>query len=247
MSQSLILGGTKGLGRALAVNSLQRGFPTIVVGRSVGKLNRDFELNGAEKRLADLRNPDAYKDVLKPTDRLTHVFLVAGIFMRRPLVDTTSHDNLQMAQTHLLGPVEMLKAIHRLMRTSRPFADPPGQPYHLVVISSTSSYRIRENEEMYCALQAAKAHFTRNWARQIATDLPGSQVTLVCPAGMKTDLFAGTGQDTSEYMDPTAVAEIIWGIVLRQTDRFLPVVIERKGSEPQVTIGSPAPHEPFPR
>ncbi|OGL74391.1 hypothetical protein A3C96_03805 [Candidatus Uhrbacteria bacterium RIFCSPHIGHO2_02_FULL_60_10] len=245
MPQSLILGGTKGLGRALAVHSIRRGFPTVVVGRNTADIATDFDLGAAERRRADLSRPDAFADALKGSDRFTHVFWVAGIFARRPLVETTPEGNLAMAATHLLGPVEMLKAVHRLALASAPLADRPGQPYHLVVISSTSSYRVRDNEEMYCALQAAKAHFARNWARRLATDLPGSKVTLVCPAGMRTGLFEGTGQDTSGFMDPMAVADIIWGVVLGQTDRFLPVVIERDGSTPQVSFGSPAPHEPF--
>lgn len=245
MNRSLILGGTKGLGRALAVKSIRNGFPTVVVGRSVADLAADLDLKAAEARRGDLSDPGAYADILKGSDRFTHVFWVAGIFMRKPLVDTTPDENLRMAQTHLLGPVETLKAFHRLMLTAEPLADRPGRPYHLVVISSTSSYRVRDDEETYCALQAAKAHFTRNWARRIARDLPGSKVTLICPAGMRTDLFRGTGQDTSGYMDPAAVADEIWQIVLAQRDPFLQAVIERKGSEPQVTFGSPAPHDPF--
>ncbi len=246
MNSSLILGGTKGLGRALAAKSLQRGFPTTVVGRSTADAAKEADLAAASLRQADLSDPTAFRDVLREGDRFTHVFLVAGNFLRRPLVETSYDTHLQMANLHLLAPIELLKAFHRSRLAAKPLAATPGQPYHLVVISSTSSYRIRENEEMYCALQAAKAHFTRNWAGRMTRDLPGSKVTLVLPGGMKTGLFDGTGQDTSGYMDPLTVADIIWDRVLQQQERFRTIVMERRGSEPDVSDHAPAPHDPLP-
>ncbi|MEK7625385.1 MAG: SDR family oxidoreductase [Patescibacteria group bacterium] len=240
MSQSLILGGTKGLGRELATQSIQRGFDTIVVGRSAAGLAADPEFKDADMRVADLSNPYAFGKIVEPADCYKHVFLVAGTFQTKPLMDTTPEESLALARIHLLGPVETLKSIHRMMLTQPPHS----APYHLVVISSTSSYRIRENEEMYCALQAAKAHFTRNWAPQILKDLPGSRVTLVLPAGIKTELYQGTGQDTSDYMEPAVVAEVIWNFVLKQTEEFQELKIERNGSQPVISIGSTAPHNP---
>jgi NAD(P)-dependent dehydrogenase (short-subunit alcohol dehydrogenase family) len=247
MRRSLIIGGTKGLGRALAIESFTRGIPPVVVGRSVRLARNDPELEGADFCEADLTDPDSFRNVvLHFRSGISHLFWVAGIFLRKPLTECTQEEIVRMTQVHFLGPVQVLSAFHRMQKLQRQLADDPGLPYHLVTIASTSSWKMRDDETVYCALKAAKAHFTRNFARELLRDLPMSKVTLVNPGGIKTpEFWAGTGQDMSSYMEPKALARVIWDEVLLQAEPFREVNIPRDAEgNPVVESGSRAPESP---
>jgi NAD(P)-dependent dehydrogenase (short-subunit alcohol dehydrogenase family) len=250
MASSLILGGTKGLGRALAVESLQRGVRPVIVGRSVRDAKEDPLLQGAEFCQADLSQPQTFRENIRANwQDVSHVFWVAGIFLRKRLTDCSDEEVRRMIDTHLTGPIAALSAIHRLMKLARPLADEPGRPYHLVTVASTSSWRVRRDESVYCALKAAKAHFTRNFARELVADLPGSKVTLVNPGGIKTPNFWGSsGQDMNGFMEPDHLAWVIWDEVVHQTAPFAEFQILRSPTgdgTPFVQLGPQKPEEPF--
>lgn len=250
MASSLILGGTKGLGRALAVESHQRGIRPVIVGRSVREAKEDPLLQGAEFHQADLSQPLNFcKEVRADWQDVSHVFWVAGIFLRKKLTDCSEEEVLRMVDTHLTGPLLVLAAIHRLMKLARPLADEPGRPYHLVTIASTSSWRVRQDEAVYCALKAAKAHFTRNYAREVVADLPGSKVTLVNPGGIRTpEFWAGSGQDLTGFMEPKDLAAVIWNEVVSQTKPYAEFQVLRSPAgdgTPFVQSGPQKPEEPF--
>ncbi|MEY4744165.1 MAG: hypothetical protein RL272_110 [Candidatus Parcubacteria bacterium] len=249
MDRSLILGGTKGLGRALAIASLARGITPVVAGRSAYEARKDPGLAGSVFLSHDLSDLD---DALKPDfpgylKDVRYVFWVAGAFLRKPLTDCTPDEVRKLADIHFLGPVGTIAIIHRLMKMARPLAGSPGQPYHLVTIASTSSWRVRDDETVYCALKAAKAHFTRNFARELARDLPGSKTALVNPGGMKTPGFwAGSGQDIGAYMEPDDVARIIWDRSAAQAGPYDEYSLMRNADgSPRVEDGPRTPEQPF--
>lgn len=250
MKRSLIIGGTRGLGRELAAESLRRGITPIVTGRSIERARADPSLRGAEFCRFDLNFPHTLaENWCRTWNDISHVFWVAGIFMRRKVAETPAEDVRLMVDTHLLGPVVALGDLVHLMKLNRPLADEPGQPFHLVTIGSTSSWKVRDNEALYCALKAAKAHFTRNFARELVCDLPGSKVTLVNPGGIRTpDFWDGSGQDISSYINPADLAEVIWDEVLAQEAEFSEFQVLRHPTLPGeffVQRGAHAPEQPF--
>lgn len=239
--RALILGGTKGLGRALAVEALHREVSPVVVGRSAvtETVTLDPDLAGAEFRQGDLTLAGSRSGIVKPDDDFDFVFWVAGIFRRMPFDSLPLADIERMVATHLTGPLAVLEHWHRQ-------AVAATRPYRLVVVASTSSWRLREDETLYAALKAAKAHFARNFAWELRRHLPGSQVTLVHPGGMHTEHFwAGTSQDISKFMDPAAVAKIIWGRVVSQEGLFDELQILRTDDgTPKVEFGPRLPETP---
>jgi len=254
-SFALILGGTKGLGRALAIESLKRGITPFITGRSTDTAMKDPELAGAVFQKLDLSDPEninsgtSMYQLLGQGDmapRFSHVFWVAGIFLRKPLTECTPEEIARMTAVHFTGPLAVLATIHRMQKLVNPLADCPGAPYHLVTIASTSSYRIRENEAVYCALKAAKAHFTRNFAVELQRDLPGSKVTLVNPGGIATpDFWDGTGQQLAQFMDPGELAKVIWLNTEMQSRPYLELQIPRtEDGEPNPWSGICAPERP---
>jgi len=245
MARSLILGGTRGLGLALADESISRFIATIAIGRSADPVPGSIR----EVIKADLADPGALARVMRPEwQNVRYVFWVAGIFLRKQLCDCGPEEIDTMVRTHLTGPIGALTAFHRLMKNAAPLADPPGLPYHLVVVASTSSWKVRQEEALYCALKAAKAHLTRNFAREIIADLPGSKVTLVNPGGIRTPGFwRNTGQDISRYMEPADLAKVIWDHVLSQTGPFdeIQVLRDLTDGTPFVERGPHKPESPF--
>lgn len=243
---ALILGGTKGLGLSLSWEAFNRGVQPIITGRSIyeGETRKSFPPN-ANYFVLDLCRSETIDRTVGHMTRyykypVDYIFWVAGVFIRKPFTDTSPYNFEQMISTHLLGPLRFLENIHRL-------AINRGNPYHLVTIASTSSWRIRENEALYCALKAAKAAFTRNFTRELIRDLPGSKVTLVNPGGMKTPNFwQESGQDISKFMDPDIVAKIIWDEVQNQEVPFKEVQIMRNDNgSPNVSYGPRMSELPF--
>lgn len=247
MVRSLILGGTKGLGKALAAQSLAMGFDTVVVGRSADRCD-DPALRGARFVKADLsRHGDITADDYRLWAESTHIFWVAGAFLRKPLTDCTSKELYRMTDLHFVGPVGVLAHIHRLKRIAQAASGRPGEPYRLVTVASTSSWRVRDNETVYAALKAAKAHFARNFAREIVRDFPGSKATLVNPGGMRTpDFWHDSGQDIGSFMAPEAVASIIWERVRAQETPFDEYSVMRNADgSPQIREGAQMTESPF--
>lgn len=237
---ALILGGTKGLGLALAFEATNnRRMHATIAGRSnLSELNRPYNSRLIKLDLTDSESVEQFaKRRPEPFD---YVFWVAGILKRKPFDQMPSEWINDMINTHLSGPIRALQLIHLSLHYLL------QHPYHLVTIASTSSWRARENEALYCALKAAKAAFTRNFARELVRDLPGSKVTLINPGGIKTNLFKGTGQDTSNFMDPNIVSTIIWNEVVNQKTPFHEVQIMRNDSGmPDVSYGPRLPEMPF--
>lgn len=236
---ALILGGTKGLGLSLAWEAYERGIRPIIAGRSA--MVNDVFPPGAKWMVLDLTDKESVETIgrcrIEPLD---FIFWVAGVLKRRPL-DKMSPESLNsMIATHLTGPVRALQLLHLGLHYVL------KHPYHLVAIASTSSWRIRENETLYCALKAAKAAFTRNFARELVRDLPGSKTTSINPGGIKTKLFEGTGQDISNFMESDVVAGIIWDEIQNQQDPFKELQIMRnEDGSPNVSYGPRMPELPF--
>lgn len=233
---ALILGASKGLGLEIAKETKHRSMVAVCVSRS-HKTSPLVEMHkGLFWYQADIVDPTAAIDILElhRTFPITHVFWVAGIH-RKQRFDDASYDDVDvMTRTHFTGPVNILrKCIQQVW----------GGPIHLVTVASTSSYRMRENETLYCALKAAKAHFTRNFAAELARDLPGSKTLLVNPGGMRTGFVKGI--DDSKWMDPAVVAKIIWDRVAAQTKSYEEInILRQPDGSPQVVDGPQTPETP---
>ena len=230
-SCALIVGGTSGLGMKLALQLERRDFLPIVAGRSANapgvteRFSPDTIFVGLD--VTDPRTYESLTFIEELPLPVSHVFLVSGVFMRKPFLDMTWHDIDALVETNFSGLLKVLLIVDGLI--------PKSQPYRLVVVASTSSWRLRTNEAVYCATKAAEAAFTRNFVAELTEARPGSQVTLVNPGGMQTKLFHGSGQDTSDYMDPYRVAHLIVEHVREQTGDFSELDIVR-GENGKITV-----------
>src|SRR5690606_9263071 len=85
-----------------------------------------------------------------------YLIWVASEFLQKPLVDTTEMEIYALLELHLLNFVRCLR--HCILHNPQ---------IHVVLVSSCSSWRLRNNEALYCALSAAKSTLIRNLATEI--------------------------------------------------------------------------------
>jgi NAD(P)-dependent dehydrogenase (short-subunit alcohol dehydrogenase family) len=239
--RSLIIGGTKGLGLCLAQESLKRGITPVILGRTASALRdslvEDDPLRQAEFMDYDVSDPTQaqklitafyparrQENLLRPVD---YVFWNAGKGLREdgeaqePIPISKVYETYaEMIGLHIGGP---FVALHGFLGSACAWKRrrPDLPPIHLITISSTSSWKARPAEAIYCALKAAKSHYTRCVAKRLATEYPGAKTMLVQPGGMATENFWGPmNQDMAGYMSPAAVATIIWDRAQGQEGSF---------------------------
>lgn len=234
MPQAFILGGTKGLGLALAWESHVRGITPVITGRAVfGDAAKKFP-HGSESFYIDLSDKESLRHSLASVGYYAsgapYFFWVAGLGQEKPFVETTSKERGLLMNTHILGPWEVLQTYLK---------ERGSNPSHIVVIASTSSWRLRNRETVYCTVKSGKAAFARNLANEIS--LP-SMVTLINPGGIRTPNFWGEKRDISGYMTPETVARIIWDEATSQKNKFKEVNIMRTNDgQPVVSYGPRTP------
>lgn len=207
----LILGGTYGLGREIAVESLRRGHATTVAGRSAGG-PKDQSPPTARKikfDLLDVTDPDsgrgnparAFVDASADCDVL---FWVSGTWLRKPFAKCRWQEIERTIEVHLTAPIEVLQQVMERRAAS-------GRQIRLVTIASSSARKLRyDGQAVYGAVQAGKVQFARNLHAE-ADYISAS--TIVRPGGMRTDFFDGSDVDTSGFADPAEVARVVWEVV----------------------------------
>ncbi|MFJ6569427.1 SDR family NAD(P)-dependent oxidoreductase [Streptomyces sp. NPDC091292] len=234
---AVVIGGTHGLGRALALGARERGLLTVAYGRTAASLDDTEDLL---PRFLDLCDPHSVRTASVDVPRPCYVLWVAGAFLKKPLVETTEYEVEQLTRLLFTGPVLFLRRL---------LAGAEG-PVHLITIASSSSWKRREQESLYCGLKAAQATFVRNLVPEMIAAHPENRVTLVNPGGLAVpDFHTGLALDFGAMMDPGRVAEIVWDIATAQRQAFTEVQILRSrapGSEgtPEVSYGARAPQPP---
>lgn len=203
----LVVGGMSGLGRAIAVEALRRGFRTTVTGRGEMSALAALDLDGARTIKLNIveANDEDLKLMFEAVAECDTLLWVAGAWLRKPLHECDDEMIGEQILLHLMVPILMIHKILQCRIEAR-------RPITIVMISSSSSWKVRaDGQAVYGAVQAGKAQFARNLHAELQTTLPGSRVFLVCPGGIKgTKFFEGSDVDTSKFMDPREVAEKIW-------------------------------------
>src|SRR3989344_4773338 len=239
MERSLIIGGTRGLGRELAREARKRNTTPIILGRSAGKGIPDERDAAFVEIECDLTEREPIRDCVETLLELggiRYIFWNAGIFDKGRFVDKSYASLVQIFQTIVFGPLDLI----------RQYLASAGEPIHLVSICSTTAYKVRSDETAYAGAKAAQAQMTRGLALELQRDLPGSRATLIFPGGMRTDFFKGSGIDASSFMDPAEVARLAWDIVQRPYEDEIGEFRIEKGPTgvPQVDVGIPLPVYP---
>ena len=228
----IVLGGSKGLGRAITEILLDQGNEVIVLSRSIDQeLSHRDNLQFIEIDLTDIREIRfAADELLDGWDlaRVNQLYLCAGKGYPGDFSRQSEGSILAIYRTILVGPTIFLRFLVNEL----------AAPIHLVTIASTTSSKVRLNETVYGAAKAGQAQFARGFHQELVKIQPGSKSTLVHPGGMNTDFYEGTGIDASEYMDPKLVAAVIVSEVTNQIPGWSEFSIPRS-KQPVAVHGTP--------
>jgi len=199
----VITGGSKGLGKALALSFIKEGSKVIVCSNNKKELRdlpKEIEWIKAdvtkEKDMAKI-----IKFTLKKFGELDFWINNAGIWMPHlPIEEVDWKRAHDLIEVNLFGTVYGSKVALNQMRKQ-------GSGM-IVNILSTSALEGKLNETAYCSSKFAAMGFTKSLKREVeGTDV---KVLAVYPGGMKTNLFDEKKPDNyDKYMEPSFVADKI--------------------------------------
>jgi NAD(P)-dependent dehydrogenase (short-subunit alcohol dehydrogenase family) len=120
--QVVIIGGSEGIGFAVAKAARALGARVLAVSRTRAKLDaaRDA-VSGLDIRVADINNTASIQQLFSELSAVDHVYIAAGSStLGRPLDDPLSHFRHKFDE-RLWGSVDVVRAAHRLMRPGGSF------------------------------------------------------------------------------------------------------------------------------
>ncbi|MGI9402070.1 MAG: SDR family NAD(P)-dependent oxidoreductase [Rhizobiaceae bacterium] len=190
----LIVGGTSGVGKELAVRYIQAGHNVCITGR------KDRNLDGAY--FQELSITDHSEQLGNDLDRIVKDFpnvntlIYAAGYLQRGHIDSFGDNELQtMVNVGLLAPMMF---IQRLKTKS-------VSPLKIMLITSSSQYTPRELEPAYCATKSGLGMLGASLVRDKAL----GKVLVAAPSGIKTPFWNGTQEDTETMLEAGWVAEQI--------------------------------------
>ncbi len=196
---TLIIGGSSGLGLEVARDFRDAGNNVIVTGR------RGLDEAGIVYEPFDLAAPDLVERIGEFVMKLPEVdtlVYAAGYYQEGRITDLSETQIEEMIDVCGRGLVYFVRA---LLQKQEKLTE-------LITITSTSQWTPRALEPVYNFAKAAAGHFSN----AMAEDGRVGKVLVAGPAGMQTAFWDGLDKDTSSMLEPDWVASEI--MKLREDD-----------------------------
>ncbi|MFA5936394.1 MAG: SDR family oxidoreductase [Candidatus Paceibacterota bacterium] len=199
----VITGGTKGLGKSMALSFLENNAKVVVCSREEARpVDLDERIIWLK---ADVTKEDELQKIVEfvkeKFGKLDIWINNAGIWLPHlPIEETDWRRAYDLVEVNLFGTVYGSKVALSQMRK---------QGFGIIVnILSTSALYGKVNETAYCSSKFAANGFTKSLMKEV--DGKNIRVFPVYPGGMQTNLFdEKRPEDYNEYMDPKSVASKI--------------------------------------
>ncbi len=229
--KAVLLGATRGMGRAVARALALRGERLFLLGRDAGELvrsARDLEVRGARPPVGsahcDLLDPSGFSAGLDAADRALDGFntaiLTAGLFAPQDQLETDARFRRDMLAANFAHSIEWCEAVR-----TRLIARGGGT---LCVFSSVAGDRGRSPVVLYGAAKAGLSHYLEGldhrYYRQglrVITVKPGF-VDTAMTEGLAPPPFAGTADAVARQVvralvrgTPVVYAPGVWRAVMR--------------------------------
>ncbi|HEY4188959.1 MAG TPA: bifunctional cytidylyltransferase/SDR family oxidoreductase [Candidatus Limnocylindrales bacterium] len=184
--RQLVVGGTSGIGRAIAEEAERRGARAEVDGTTLGLDVRDYA--SVEARLGA---------TAQRLGGIDHVICTAGVLRIGSVADTAADVLAHVVDVNLTGTLNVARAAYPFLRQSR------GS---LTVFTSSSFTRGRPNYVAYSASKAALVNMTQGLSEEWADE--GIRVNAVSPERTDTPMrrVAFPGESPDGLLDAAAVA-----------------------------------------
>ncbi len=196
---TLIIGGTSGLGLELARNMSGEGERPIIAGR------HDPLVNFAEYREFDLAGgnlPVRIGEFVTKLPPIKALVYAAGFYQEGRITDLSDEQVDEMVDVGGRGLMFFVKKL----------LEKQDRLDELITITSTSQWTPREREPVYNFVKAGAGHYSHGQS----LDRRVGKTLVIGPSGMATEFWDDTEKDTSAMMRPDWVAARI--MELRQRD-----------------------------
>jgi NAD(P)-dependent dehydrogenase (short-subunit alcohol dehydrogenase family) len=228
---TVVTGGTKGIGRAVAESLLKAGASVFICARDKFVLKRALEelsaLGKVDGEICDVRSEAQVKMML---DEALRVFggvdiLVnnAGVGVFGKTVDEIEPDEFRwVLETNLFG---VFYACHHAI----PLMRERGGGY-IINVSSLAGQNAHPKMAAYNASKFALNGFTEAMMQEVRHD--NIKVSLICPGSVNTEFGGGeVSAENAWQLQPADIAEVVLDL-LNHDARSLPSKIEIRPSQP---------------
>jgi NAD(P)-dependent dehydrogenase (short-subunit alcohol dehydrogenase family) len=184
---AVVVGGTSGIGRALALGLSDAGADVVATGRrseEVASVAAEIELRGRQtlRVSADVRARDSLERLLEQTlaafDKVDILINCAGKTKRTPTLEVTDEEWADILDTNLTGTLRSCQVFGRHM-LQRGYG-------RMVNIASLGSFVALHEVAAYCASKAAVASLTKSLA--VEWGARGVNVNAIAPGVFRTSL-----------------------------------------------------------
>ncbi len=188
---NLIIGGTRGIGQALALALQAQQESVLVTGRTVDRPDQEFyKLDLASDDLAT--HIQKLVANLPPVKRLIYS---AGFFQELDFMAIDEASINQMLRVNFQAPFLLVQALLKKQKTLP----------ECVVITSTSQFTPRPLESLYCSTKAGLAMLTACLHETSYVE----RCRVIAPSGTKTSFYRDTERDLSSFLDVETVVTAI--------------------------------------
>lgn len=197
----LIVGGSKGIGKDIALAFADKGASVIITGRNIEDLEKTaVELQAVNTDSsylqADITNLDDIKQMVFDAERIMGQIDVlvnnAGINIAKPALEVTEADWDKVLDTNLKGTFFCSQVVGKHMIDK----EIPGKIINIVSQMAFVGYVDRA---AYCSSKGGAVQLTKALAVEWASNQ--IKVNAVAPTFIKTDLTSGMFQDEAFYND----------------------------------------------
>jgi NADP-dependent 3-hydroxy acid dehydrogenase YdfG len=214
MKNVLISGGNSGLGLEVTKILLTKGYAVTILGKNQQALDKvKDELNSSNLSCiqCDLRNYEEIHQKISSINNLDILINCAGIIAYKKLDEQDPKNIKDIIETNLLGTIYLTKELLPIFKKQNSGI--------IMNISSTSGLMTggHAEESVYVASKYGVTGFTETLRKEMIEQGNKIKVLGFYPGGMNTKLFskADLDKDTSKFMDPREIAEIIVFIIER--------------------------------
>ena len=187
---AVVLGGTSGIGRSIAMGLAEAGADVVASGRRenlITDIAAAIEAMGRRSfvqavDILDRASIDSLRDAV--VTKMGHVDILvnaAGQTFRKPTIDVDEASWNQVMNTNLTGTLRSCQSFYQPLKQS-------GRGGRIINIASLSSFVGLFEVSAYCASKAAVLSLTRNLAIEWAKD--GINVNAISPGVFPTELNA---------------------------------------------------------
>lgn len=186
----VIVGGSSGMGLALAKLLVAAGARLTLVGRDAAKVKGvAMEIGNAEGRSLDLRRAETIPPAFDGISDVDHLVITAGTTGPMPLASTGPDQWRGPLEERIIGPLTIIKALAPRLKTS------------IVMFSGTGARRPTAGR----VATAAAAGGVENMVRSLALELSPIRVNAVLPGMVDTPMLEGVlGEHKAKVTADTA-------------------------------------------